>query len=73
VRAEHAFERRRIAALGQALEPPAQASNAPNEADDREREGEDDDDQPTDDRTDVGRDERVDVDQEGLRGRVGRV
>jgi hypothetical protein len=66
--AQHGFERRLVAPLGQALEPPGQPADPPDEPDDREGKRENDDDQPADDRTEIGRDERVDVDQDGLLG-----
>jgi hypothetical protein len=68
VRAEDRLERRFVPALGQALQPPAELPDPADQPDDRERERENDDDEPADDRRDVGRDERVDVDQDGLLG-----
>jgi hypothetical protein len=71
--AEDGLERLIVAAAGQALQPPAEPADAPDEPDDREPEGQDDDEQPADDRPDVGGDERVEIDRTSSTGRVGRV
>ena len=71
--AEYRLERRFVAALGQILEASREPAHPPDEADDRHRERQDDEDQPADDRAEIGRDERVDIGQGCLRGRVGRV
>jgi len=68
VRAEHRLERGLVTALRQALQPGAELPDPANQPDDRERQRQNDDDEPADDRRDVGRDERVDVDQDGLLG-----
>lgn len=67
VAAEDGLERLVVAAPGDALEPPAEGPNTPDEPDHRQDEGEHDDQQPTDDETDVGGDERVEVDQTSSR------
>jgi hypothetical protein len=68
VLAEDALERRLVTALGQALEPPRELADPTDQPADGEGKRENDDDERADDRTEVGRDERVDVDQDGLRG-----
>jgi hypothetical protein len=63
VAAQHGLQRLRVAAAGDALDPPAKPSRLPDQPDDRDRQSDDDDDETDDDEADVGRDERVDVDR----------
>ena len=66
MRPEHVLERRLVPAAGQALEPATELARAADQTDDGGRERQHDDDKAADDRPDVGRDERVDVDRSVL-------